>query len=245
MSVDFSLTGHTTLVTGAGRGLGRAIAHGLRELGATVHGTSRTDEGARAIAEDLSTEPLVLDVTDVAHHGEFAASLPEVDLLVNNAGTIAPAAAVDATVAEFDEVMDTNLRGTFFLSQAFGRQWIARGIAGSIVNVGSQTGTVAIEERAVYGASKAALDNFTKVLALEWAPHRIRVNAIAPTWIRTELAEKTLSRSDWADELLGRIPLGRFGDPEDVVGATAFLLGDRAAMITGHTLLIDGGYTVR
>lgn len=243
--INFSLAGRTALVTGASRGLGRAIGEGLAELGATVHGTSRSEDGAREIAERFGTPPLRLDLTAVADHDQFVAELPPIDLLVNNAGTIVPEAAVDVTVESWDEVMDTNLRGTFFLTRAIGSRWIDDGTTGSIVNVGSQTGTVAIEERAVYGASKAALDNLTKVLALEWAPHGIRVNAVAPTWIRTELAEQTLSRGDWAAELLSRIPLGRFGDVEDVAGAVAFLLGDAAALITGHTLMIDGGYTIR
>lgn len=243
--VNFSLAGKTALVTGASRGLGLAIGDALVELGATVIGTSRSEEGASEIARRYGTDPVRLDITDVDGHDQFVAAQPPMDLLVNNAGTIVPEAAVDVTVESWDAVMDTNLKGTFFLTRAVGRRWINDGTAGSIVNVGSQTGTVAIEERAVYGASKAALDNLTKVLALEWAPHGIRVNAVAPTWVRTELAEQTLSRGEWAAELLSRIPLGRFGDVEDVAGAVAFLLGDAAALITGHTLMIDGGYTIR
>lgn len=243
--IDFSLAGRTALVTGASRGLGRAIADGLAELGATVFGTSRSAEAAAVIAERYGTRPCPLEVSAPETFEAFAASLTEVDLLINNAGTIVPAAAVDVRVEDYDTVMDVNLRGTFFLTQAFGRHWLAAGTEATVINVGSQTGTVAIEERSVYGASKAALDNLTKNLALEWAPHGIRVNAIAPTWIRTELAELTLSRADLAEKLLARIPLGRFGDPVDVAGAVAFLAGPMAKLITGHTLMIDGGYTIR
>ncbi len=187
----------------------------------------------------------MLDLTRPETFADLAERLDDVDLLINNGGMNVPQAAVDVRVEDYDAVMATNLRGTFFLTTAFGRRWIETGRAATVVNVGSQTGTVAIEERSVYGASKAALDNLTKTLALEWGSHGIRVNAIAPTWIRTELTESTLSRPEWAAELLGRIPLGRFGEPVDVVGAVVFLAGPMAGLITGHTLLIDGGYTIR
>lgn len=245
MSLDFALEGRTALVTGASRGIGLAIARGLSALGATVHGTSRTVGGARAIADALGTEPIWFDINEIDSHTMLVDGLPAADLLVNNAGVIRPAPALEATTAEYDEVMNTNLRGTFFLTQAFARSWVQRGVQASVVNVSSQTGTVAIEERAIYGASKAAVDNLTKTLALEWASHGIRVNGVAPTWVRTDLAEATLSRAEWAGELLSRIPLGRFGTVDDVAGAVAFLLGDQARMITGHTMLIDGGYTIR
>ncbi|WP_152360726.1 SDR family NAD(P)-dependent oxidoreductase [Microlunatus speluncae] len=243
--IDFSLAGRTALVTGASRGLGQAIADGLAELGATVYGTSRSAGAADKIAERYGTAPCVLDLTRPETFAELAERLDDVDLLINNGGMNVPEAAVDVRVEDYDAVMATNLRGTFFLTTAFGRRWIESGRAAAVINVGSQTGTVAIEERSVYGASKAALDNLTKTLALEWGSHGIRVNAIAPTWIRTELTESTLSRPEWAAELLGRIPLGRFGEPIDVVGAVAFLAGPMAGLITGHTLLIDGGYTIR
>lgn len=243
--IDFSLTGRTALVTGASRGLGLAIADGLAEQGATVYGTSRSAAEADKIAERYGTAACVLDLTRPEMFAALAERLGDVDLLINNGGMNVPQAAVDVRVEDYDAVMETNLRGTFFLTTAFGRRWIEAGRAATVVNVGSQTGTVAIEERAVYGASKAALDNLTKSLALEWGAHGIRVNAIAPTWIRTELTESTLSRPEWAAELLGRIPLGRFGEPIDVVGAVVFLAGPMASLITGHTLLIDGGYTIR
>ena len=141
--------------------------------------------------------------------------------------------------------MDVNLAGIFFLSQALGKRWITDGTAGSIVNVSSQAGSVAIEERASYGSSKAALSHLTKILALEWAPNGIRVNAIAPTFIRTELTESTLSRPGWREELLSRIPMGRLGTPEDVVGAVVYLFSDEASLVTGHILTVDGGYTIK
>ena len=247
--LDFRLDGRVALVTGAGRGLGRAIADTLRELGATVHGTSRDAATAETVAERLGTPPLVTDMTDTASLEALVATLFDggtgIDLLVNNAGVNIPKPSIDVTEGDWDAVLDTNLRGTFFLSQAVGRRWLAEGRRGSILNIASQAGIVGIEERAAYGSSKAALIHLTKVLAVEWAGAGIRVNAVAPTFVRTELTASTLDRPDWAAELLGRIPLGRFGEPEDIVGGVAFLLGDAASLITGHTLVIDGGYTVR
>jgi NAD(P)-dependent dehydrogenase (short-subunit alcohol dehydrogenase family) len=168
-----------------------------------------------------------------------------IDLLVNNAGVNVPKPALELTDQDWDTVFDTNLKGSFFLTTALAQHWVDRGTPGAIVNVASQAGIVGIEERAAYGTSKAGLIHLTKILALEWAPAGIRVNAVAPTFVRTELTASTLSRPEWAAELLSRIPIGRFGEPEDIAGAVAFLLSDAASLITGHTLAIDGGYTIR
>ena len=247
--VDFRLDGHRALVTGAGGGLGRAIADGLVELGATVYGTSRDPAMARRIAERYGTPPQVLEMSDTDAMADFVVGLQEssggVDMLVNNAGVNIPKPAIDVTAQDWDTVFDANLKGSFFLSTAFARTWLESRTPGSIVNIASQAGMVAIEERSAYGASKAGLIHLTRILALEWAKDRIRVNAVAPTFVRTELTAATLSRPDWAAELLSRIPVGRFGEPEDVVGAVAFLLGDAASLITGHTIAVDGGYTIR
>lgn len=247
--IDFRLDGHTALVTGASRGLGLAIADGLHELGATVYGTSREAASAAAIADRYGTSPVVLDVTDVASTRLSIEALFEsgaqIDLLVNNAGVNAPAPALDLEPDAWDSVYAANVRGVFFTSQAVARHWTARATRGSIVNIGSQAGSVAIEERAAYGSSKAAVAQLTKNLALEWAEAGIRVNAVAPTFVWTELTASTLARGDWAGELLSRIPLGRFGDPAEIVGGVAYLLGGASSLVTGHTLAIDGGYTIR
>lgn len=247
--MNFRLDGKRVLVTGAGRGLGRALADGLADAGAVVYGTSRGQAGADGIARRYDTIPLVLEINDdssirrtidrVEDHGG------SLDLLVNNAGVNVPKPARDLTGDDWDTVMDTNLRGSFILTTEVAKRWLDAGRSGAVVSIASQAGIVAIEERAAYGSSKAGLIHLTKVLALEWAAHRIRVNAVAPTFVRTELTASTLNQPEWAAELLSRIPIGRFGEPEDIVGAVVFLLGDAAAMITGQTIVIDGGYTIR
>ncbi|KQR64173.1 2-deoxy-D-gluconate 3-dehydrogenase [Arthrobacter sp. Leaf337] len=246
---DFRLDGKKALVTGAARGLGKAIADGLAQSGATVYGTSREAQSAHLISERYGTPALAIDLTEHAKIDRFADDLIQesggIDLLVNNAGVNIPKPALDLTPEDWDTVFDTNLKGSFFLTTSLARHWIKNGTQGAIVNVASQAGIVAIEERAAYGTSKAGLIHLTKILALEWAPTGIRVNAVAPTFVRTELTASTLNRPDWAAELLSRIPIGRFGKPEDIAGAVTFLLSDAAALITGHTLTIDGGYTIR
>lgn len=248
MTTGFQLEGRTALVTGAGRGLGRAIADTLADLGATVYGSSRSPRTAAEIARRYGTTALPVDLTDVKGFPNVVEKLDQlggIDLLVNNAGINIPRSAVDVTVEDWDNVMDANLKGSFFLTTAVARSWMAQQRSGSVVNVASQAGLVAIEERAAYGTSKAGLIHLTKLLALEWARDNIRVNAVAPTFVRTELTASTLDRPEWAAELLSRIPAGRFGNPEDVTGAVAFLLSDAASLITGQTLAIDGGYTIR
>ncbi|MDN3460113.1 SDR family oxidoreductase [Rhodococcus sp. APC 3903] len=246
--VTFTLDGKRALVTGANKGLGQAIARTLTELGATVYGTSRTESGAARIESDLATPGLILDIQNTASIAPFVDSLPDhigggIDILINNAGVNHPSPALDVTEEQWDAVTGTNLKGTFFLTQALARTWVATGAGAVVVNIGSQAGTVGIEERAAYCASKGGLDQLTKVLAIEWAPRGIRVNTVAPTFVRTELTASTLDRPGWGQTLLSRIPAGRFGEPEDIVGAVAFLAGDAAKLITGHTLLVDGGYT--
>lgn len=249
MPTTFNLAGKSALVTGAGRGLGRAIADGLAEAGARVYGTSRNAADAKRIGERYETTAVSIEMNDIdSIRSGIAAVLDHsggIDLLVNNAGINLPKPAVDVSVTEWDAVFDTNLRGTFFLTTELGRNWLASSTPGAVVNVASQAGLVAIEDRAPYGASKAGLIHLTKTLALEWAAAGIRVNAVAPTFVRTELTESTLSRPEWARELQSRIPLGRFGEPDDVVGSVVFLLSNAASLITGHTIAIDGGYTIR
>lgn len=247
---DFSLAGRTALVTGANRGLGQAIAADLRDMGAIVFGTSRTEAGCRQITSDLGTPGLILDLYDVESIPAFVASLSElaegrVDVLVNNAGVNKPASALDATEDQWDAVFDANVKGTFFLTREIARNWIDSGLTGTVVNIGSQAGVVGIEERAAYCASKAAVGLLTKVLALEWASYGIRVNTVAPTFVRTELTAVTLADPEVREKMISRIPLGRIGETGDVVGAVTFLAGNASGLVTGQTVLVDGGYTAR
>jgi NAD(P)-dependent dehydrogenase (short-subunit alcohol dehydrogenase family) len=213
----------------------------LQRRGTLVVGLSRS--------QSTADEHESCDVADREAVQAIAARVlerhPRIDLLVNNAGVNVPKPALELTVEDWDTVFDTNLKGSFFLTTSLARHWMKSGTQAAIVNIASQAGIVGIEERAAYGTSKAGLIHLTKILALEWASAGIRVNAVAPTFVRTELTASTLSRPDWAAELLSRIPIGRFGEPEDIAGAVAFLLSDAAALITGHTLAIDGGYTIR
>ncbi|MFZ2227536.1 MAG: glucose 1-dehydrogenase [Candidatus Nanopelagicaceae bacterium] len=245
----FQLDGKKALVTGAAGGLGKAIADGLFRQGALVYGTSRDQATAEILAARYGSEPVILDQADLGGIEAAVEGIYElsggIDLLCNNAGINFPQKATEVDVETWNKILNVNLSGVFFLSQSMGKHWIRDGIKGSIVNVSSQAGSVAIEERASYGASKAGLSHLTKVLALEWAPYGIRVNAVAPTFIRTELTKSTLSEPGWAEELLSRVPLGRFGTPEDVAGAVVYLFSEEASLVTGHVLTVDGGYTIR
>jgi NAD(P)-dependent dehydrogenase (short-subunit alcohol dehydrogenase family) len=247
MSLSFRLDGKVALVTGASRGLGAGIADALKEAGATVAGTSREQGSAEQVAERLDSVPVAMDVSDVASVragvDHVASELGRLDILVNNAGLNIPQGIFDVDEASWDAVVDTNLKGTFFATQAAARHMADRSEGGRIINVASQAGVVGIEERSAYGASKGGTVLLTKVLAIELAQHGINVNAVAPTFIATELTRATLENPAWRERILSRIPLGRVGEVEDVAAATVYLASPAAAMVTGHTLLVDGGWT--
>ncbi len=247
MSLSFRLEGKVALITGASRGLGAGIADALREAGATVVGTSRDPESAAQVAEQLGSIPVVMEVIDVSsvQRGieRVASEFGRLDLLVNNAGLNIPQSVFEVDESSWDSVINTNLKGTFFAAQAAARHMAERGEGGRIINVASQAGVVGIEERSAYGASKGGALTLTKVLAIELAQHGITVNAVAPTFIDTELTRSTLEDPEWRERILSRIPLGRVGEVEDVAAATLYLASPAAAMVTGHTLLVDGGWT--
>ena len=247
MNLSFRLDGQVALVTGASKGLGAGIADGLKQAGATVVGTSREQKSAAQVAQRLGTVPLVMDVTDVSSVQtgvqRVASEFGRLDLLVNNAGLNIPQSVFDVDEASWDSVLDTNLKGSFFAAQAAARHMVARGEGGRIINIASQAGVVGIEERSAYGASKGGVILLTKVLAIELAPHGITANAVAPTFVSTELTRATLEDPDWRERILSRIPLGRVGEVEDVAAAALYLASPAAAMVTGHTLLVDGGWT--
>lgn len=245
------LDGRVALVTGAGRGLGRAIALALAEAGADLALASRSqgqlaDTAADVEARGRRAKVVPMDVTRVesieAAVEEVWAHYGRIDILVNNAGVNIPQNALDVTEEAWDTVLDTNVKGLFFCCQAVGRRMVQQR-SGRIVNIGSQMSEVGFFKRSAYCASKGAVSQLTKVLAIEWAPYNITVNTVAPTFIETDLT-RPMFESDPAfkEEVLRRIPLGRLGQPEEVAAAVVFLASDAASLITGHTLLVDGGW---
>ena len=251
---SFGVAGQSALVTGAARGIGRAIAIALAQAGADVALGFRDLHAAGDVADAvraLGRRALPLQM-NVARPAEISSAVAQavghfgrIDILVNNAGIGPPNPAESVTEADFDATVAINLKGTFFVSQAVGRAMIAAGRGGRIVNLSSQAGFVALPTESIYCMTKAAIAHLTKCLAVEWAPHGINVNAVAPTFIRTPGTLKWLEDDSFRNDLLARIPLGRVGEPPDVAASVVFLCSPAAAMITGTTLLIDGGWTAR
>jgi NAD(P)-dependent dehydrogenase (short-subunit alcohol dehydrogenase family) len=250
----FDLTGDIALVTGAARGLGRAISLAFAHAGADVALGLRDVTSGSGLAKEIEATgrralPLQMDMTrldevsravddTVAHFGRL-------DILVNNAGLGPENAAENVRVEDFDLTLAVNLKGTFFASQAAGRVMI-RQQRGCIVNMSSQAGFVALPTESVYCMTKAAIAHLTKCLAVEWGKHNIRVNAVAPTFIRTPGTEPALADPAFRTDVIERIAgLHRIGEPMDVAGAVVFLASPAASLITGHTILIDGGWTAR
>lgn len=247
----FSLGGKRALVTGASRGIGRALAIGLAEAGAAVAVAARAQAGLTATAAAITAAggravPVTMDVADLTsiHAGAAAAAkaLGGLDILINNAGIEEVRPTLDVDEALWDRIIDTNLKGAFFCAQAVAKVMRDGGHGGAILNLCSLTSEVGIPTAVPYGSSKSGLLGMTRALSAEWAPIGIRVNALAPGYFRTALTEEFYQDDTWQRAMLGKIPSGRFGQVEDLVGAAVFLCGDAAAYVTGVCLPVDGGF---
>jgi NAD(P)-dependent dehydrogenase (short-subunit alcohol dehydrogenase family) len=249
----FDLKGQIALVTGAARGIGRACARALAHAGADVAlGLRDAKTGGDLVREieAMGRRALPLQM-DVARLDEIRSAVDaavrhfgRLDTLVNNAGVAPENAAENVREEDFDLTLAVNLKGTFFASQAAGRVMIGQKY-GRIVNIGSQAGFVALPTESVYCMTKAGISHLTKCLAVEWGPHNITVNAVAPTFIRTPGTAECLSNDAFRADVLSRIALGRIGEPMEVAAAVVYLASPAASLVTGATLLIDGGWTAR
>ena len=248
---EFDLTGKVALVTGAGRGIGYHIALALARYGADLVVCSRTVSELERLGKEIQEmgRRVLLRQGDVRKPPEIRAlvesavdSFQHIDILVNNAGVNIPQWAAEVTEEAWDTIMDINLKGLFFVAQAVGKVMI-RQKRGKIINMSSQAGSVGLLRRAAYCASKGAVNQLTKVLAIEWAPHNINVNAIAPTFVETPLTQPMFQDQNFREYVMGNIVLGRVGKPEDIVGAAIYLASGASDLVTGHVLLIDGGWT--
>ena len=237
------LDGRRALVTGAGRGIGVALAAALAAAGAQTTLVARTASEIEAAAAEMGAEWAVLDVSDLAAVAAFFASRPAFDVLVNNAGTNRPMPMTAVNEADFDAVLDLNLKSAFFVTQACVKEMIAAGTAGSVIHIGSQMGHVAGPERSLYCASKWALEGMSKAFALDLAAHGIRSNTIAPTFIETPLTKPYFEDPAFKAAVLSKIKLGRLGRVEDLMGAAVFLASDASALVTGTSIVVDGGWT--
>lgn len=245
---SFRLDGRRALVAGASSGIGLACAVALAEQGAHVTLCARRATELAVLVDDLRAEgfaahALPLDITDTTATEAALAALPAFDILVNSAGGARHSPAIETTPEDFDFATNLNLRAAYFLTRAVAARLIAEGKPGSLINITSQMAHVGGIDRAVYSATKHAVEGMTKSMAIEWGPHGIRVNTIAPTFIRTALTAATFANPERAAWIASKIKLGRVGEVTDIMGAVAFLASDAASLITGTSLLIDGGWT--
>ena len=246
---SFRLDGKRALVTGGGRGIGLAAASALAAAGAHVTLAARTtaeiEEAAAAIrARGDKADALALDVTDIDAAKKALAAAAPFHVLINNAGGNRPAYLPDVKVDDFDFIFSLNVRAAFFMAQTVALRLMQEKLPGSIINVSSQMGHVGAARRTVYCASKHAMEGFTKAMAIELAPHSIRVNSLGPTFLETPMTKPFFENKAFRDEVLSKIKLGRLGQLDELTGAIVFLASDASSLMTGSALVLDGGWTV-
>ena len=242
---SFRLDGRRAIVTGAGRGIGLALAAALGEAGAAVTLVARSGDEIAAAASAIGSgaEAQVLDVSDFDAVGRFFGERPAFDVLINNAGTNRPKPMTDVSEADYDAVLDLNVKSAFFVAQGCVRAMLRDHVRGSLIHIGSQMGHVGGPNRSLYCASKWALEGMSKAFALDLATHGIRSNTIAPTFIETPLTRPYFEDAAFRASVLAKIKLGRIGRVEDLMGAAVYLASDASALVTGTSLIVDGGWT--
>lgn len=245
---SFRLDGRRALVAGASSGIGAACAVALGEAGAEVTLVARSADKLNALAAEMaaagmSVKTLCVDVSDVEATEAAVAANGPFDVLVNSAGTARHSPATETSDTDFDAVSNLNIKGAYFLTRAVAKGLIAAGKQGSLINISSQMAHVGGIDRAVYSATKHAVEGFTKSMAIEWGAHGIRVNTICPTFIRTALTASTFANPERRKWIEGKIKLGRVGEVTDIMGGVVYLASDASALVTGTSLLIDGGWT--
>jgi len=249
---DFGLSGKVAMITGSSRGIGRAIAQACAAAGADIILGARREGDVAALAKECEAlgrraMTVTIDLPNLAQARESIAKanarMGRIDILVNNVGIGPENLAENVKEEDFDLTVDVNLKGTFFVTQAVGRLMMKQG-GGRIINISSQAGSVVLKGESIYCMSKAAINHLTRCLAFEWAPHKITVNSVSPTFIHTDGTRPALADPDFAKQVIDHIPLGRVGETSDVTGAVVFLASPAASLITGANLLVDGGWSV-
>ncbi len=247
---SFNLNGKRSLITGAGRGIGLGASIALAQAGSEIVMVSRTEKELVQLNQyiqdlELKSKYKVLDVTDEKSVENFISEEKPFDILVNNAGTNIPSSLTDTKIEDFDYVMSLNVKSVINLTKHVGLKILDNNICGSIINVSSQMGHVGGPNRTTYCSTKFAIEGFTKSLSIELAPKGIRVNSICPTFIKTPMTEPFLKDDKFKEQVISMIPLGRLGEIEDLMGPFVFLASDASSLMTGSSLLVDGGWTAR